>query len=176
MTRVQFFISNKCQLNYTLSTSILTLDSRLSHFSALWFFQDKYGVHLHTQHTSGERHYHGYTVYCISLMYGIMWQPSARPGMADGCPTANVLTTTLSLMPIPAVPSTKGKWDRITTTGLRPFRQQYAASAKHSLKRNTSLTRQGSLLFSTNAFLWFTFTFLVAFPTLMFCVALICLL
>lgn len=50
-------------------------------------------------------------------MHGITRQPRARPGLADGCHVAIILTTTLSLMPIPAVPSTKGQWDRITTVG-----------------------------------------------------------
>lgn len=63
--------------------------------------------------------------------------PGQRPGMADGCPTATILTTTLSLMPIPAVTSTKEQWDRITTMGKRPFRQQYAASAQHTACRTT---------------------------------------
>lgn len=50
-------------------------------------------------------------------MHGITWQPWARLGLADGCHVAVILTTTLSLMPIPAVASTKGQWDRITTVG-----------------------------------------------------------
>jgi len=44
-------------------------------------------------------------------------------------PPVNILTTTLSLIPILAVPSTKGQWDR--TMGECPFRQQYAGSAQH---------------------------------------------
>lgn len=78
-----------------------------------------------TQHTK--------VYYCLRPTHGIMWQPWPEPGVADGCHTAIILTTTLSLIPIPAVPSTKGQWEQNHKTVVEcPFRQQCAASAQYN--------------------------------------------
>lgn len=59
-----------------------------------------------------------------------------RPGMSDKCLTPDVLTPTLSLMPIPAAPSTTGQQGRTTTMG---FLDNYTLH-QHNTHINTTLS------------------------------------
>ena len=111
---------------------------------------------LHTLHTRGDGHYLSYTTNCMALY---VTPPCDTPGRTSlGWQMDAPLLTYLpprsawsqSLQP---VASTKGQWDRTTTMGERPFRQQHAASAQHKPAPQNS--RYISHL------MWFKFTSLI---------------